>query len=213
MQPARLGAWGVCVCRAAPLGMLVVIACGVFAGAPACRAQAGLQTPQQTNERIKAMSLAALREQREYVIGGGDVLSVEVFDVDELSRDVRVSQAGTIALPLLPVRLHVAGLTEIQIEQKIAEVLEANGLVTHPQVSVTVKEKRSKPITVIGAVNHPMVYQADHAVTLLNHRRSRSPSLWTGFSNRAIPRTTWRSRRATSSWFRAPARYMPSARS
>lgn len=113
------------------------------------------------------MSLAALREQREYVIGGGDVLSVEVFDVDELSRDVRVSQAGTIALPLLPVRLHVAGLTEIQIEQKIAEVLEANGLVTHPQVSVTVKEKRSKPITVIGAVNHPMVYQADHTVTLL----------------------------------------------
>ena len=167
MQPARLRAGDVCIRRAAPLGMLVVIACGAFAGAPACRAQAGLETPQETNERIKAMSLAALREQREYVIGGGDVLSVEVFDVDELSRDVRVSQAGTIALPLLPVRLHVAGLTEIQIEQKIAEVLEANGLVTHPQVSVTVKEKRSKPITVIGAVNHPMVYQADHTVTLL----------------------------------------------
>ena len=113
------------------------------------------------------MSLASQRGQREYLIGSGDVISIEVFDVDELSRDVRVSQTGTIALPLLPVRLQVTGLTEIQTEQKIAEVLEANGLVSHPQVSVTVKEKRSKPITVIGAVNHPMVYQADHPVTLL----------------------------------------------
>src|SRR5260370_40199910 len=108
MQQARLGARCVCVRRAAPLGMLIVTAFGAFAGAPACRAQAGLETPQQTNERIKAMSLAALREQREYVIGGGDVLSVEVVDVDELSRDVRVSQAGTISLPVLPVRLHCA---------------------------------------------------------------------------------------------------------
>jgi protein involved in polysaccharide export with SLBB domain len=46
-------------------------------------------------------------------------------------------------------------------------VLEANGLISHPQVSVTVKEKKSKPITVIGAVNHPMVYHAERPVTLL----------------------------------------------
>jgi polysaccharide export outer membrane protein len=65
------------------------------------------------------------------------------------------------------VRLHIAGLTEIQAEQKIAEVLEANGLVSHPEVSVTVKERKSKPITVVGAVAHPLVYQADRQVTLL----------------------------------------------
>src|SRR5581483_10511304 len=51
--------------------------------------------------------------------------------------------------------------------QKIAEVLESNGLVSHPQVGVTVKEKRSKPITVVGAVAHPMVYEADRPTTLL----------------------------------------------
>jgi len=65
------------------------------------------------------------------------------------------------------VRLHVAGLTESQAEEKIAEVLEANGLVTHADVSVTVKERKSKPITVVGAVGHPLVYQADREVTLL----------------------------------------------
>jgi polysaccharide export outer membrane protein len=68
---------------------------------------------------------------------------------------------------LIPVRLHVGGLTEVQAEQKIAEVLEANGLVSHPQVSVSVKERKSKPITVVGAVGHAMVYQADRPVTIL----------------------------------------------
>jgi len=90
-----------------------------------------------------------------------------VFDVPELTRDVRVSRAGTIALPLVPARLHVAGLTEMQARQAIADVLEANGLVSHPQVEVTAKERRSRPITVVGAVAHPLVYQADSDVTLL----------------------------------------------
>ena len=103
----------------------------------------------------------------DYVIGPGDLLGIYVFDVAELSRDVRVSQTGTIGIPLLPVRLHVAGLTEMQAEQKIAEMLEANGLVTHADVSVSVKEHKSKPITVVGAVVHPMVYEADRNVTLL----------------------------------------------
>jgi polysaccharide export outer membrane protein len=113
------------------------------------------------------MSASARVIQHDYVIGNGDLLDLEVFDVKELSREVRVSQTGSIGIPLVPVRLHVGGLTEIQAEQKIAEVLEANGLVSHPQVSVSVKERKSKPITVVGAVPHPMVYQADRPVTLL----------------------------------------------
>ena len=72
-----------------------------------------------------------------------------------------------IGIPLIPVRLHVSGLTEIQTERKIAEVLEANGLVSHPEVSVVVREKKSKPITVVGAVAHPVVYSADRQVTLI----------------------------------------------
>ena len=67
----------------------------------------------------------------------------------------------------MPVRLHVKGLTETQAEQKIAEVLQANGLVSHPEVSVAVKDRKSKPITVVGAVPHPLVYQAERPTTLL----------------------------------------------
>ncbi len=142
------------------LGMLVL--------APSSRAQqAVLETPQQTNDRIRALSSTARLSPHDYVIGNGDVIDVEVFDVKELSREVRVSQTGSIGIPLVPVRLHVGGLTEVQTEQKITEVLEAHGLVSHPQVSVSVKERKSKPITVVGAVQHAMVYQADRPVTIL----------------------------------------------
>jgi polysaccharide biosynthesis/export protein len=159
MQPGRLGGlWYFAL--SALLGLLPL--------APPSLAQAVLETPQQTNDRIRELSAAAARNgPHDYVIGTGDVLSIDVFDVKELSRDVRVSQTGTIGIPLVPVRLHVAGLTEVQAQEKIAEVLEANGLVTHADVSVIVKERKSKPITVVGAVTHPLVYEADRPVTLL----------------------------------------------
>src|SRR2546422_10734507 len=159
MQPARLDASVWCIVPTALLGMLVL--------APPSPAQAVLETPQQANDRIRSLSATVRMTPHDYVIGNGDVLNVDVFDVKELSREVRVSQTGSIGIPLIPVRLHVAGLTEVQAEQKIAEVLEANGLVSHPEVSVSVKERKSKPITVVGAVSHAMVYQADRPVSLL----------------------------------------------
>ncbi len=159
MQPARLGARGFLVVATTLLGILVLT--------PTSRAQAVLETTQQTNDRIKALSTSARPVPHDYVIGRGDLLAVDVFDVAELTREIRVSQTGSIGIPLVPVRLQVAGLTEVQAQQKIAEVLEANGLISHPQVTVSVKEKKSKPITVVGAVSHPMVYEADRPVTLL----------------------------------------------
>jgi polysaccharide biosynthesis/export protein len=127
-------------------------------------------TPQQANQRIKELSMGMSSKNttsHDYVIGNGDLLDISVFDVPELTREIRVSQLGTIGMPLIPVRLRVAGLTELQTEQKIAEVLEANGLVSHADVGVVVKEHRSRPITIVGAVMHPMVYEADRSVTLL----------------------------------------------
>ena len=124
-------------------------------------------TPQDANQRIKSLGQASKSSPHEYTIGSGDLLDISVFDVPELTREVRVNQAGSISIPLVPARLHVAGLTEMQAEQKIADVLEANGLVSHPEVGVSVKEHRSRPITIVGAVQHPMVYEADRGVTLL----------------------------------------------
>jgi protein involved in polysaccharide export with SLBB domain len=125
-------------------------------------------TAEETNDRIHSLGATPTRNApHDYLIGNGDLLGISVFDVPELSRDVRVSQTGTISIPLVPTRLHVAGLSETQAEQMIADVLQADGLVSHPEVRVTVKEHKSRPITVVGAVMHPMVYEADQNVTLL----------------------------------------------
>jgi polysaccharide export outer membrane protein len=149
--------------------MACLVSTALFAAmmAPPGSAQT-VESSQQTNDRIRSLAAASRSTlARDYVIGTGDLLAIQVFDVPELSREIRVSRTGTIGLPLVRVRLHVSGLTELQAELKIAEVLEADGLVSHPEVSVAVKEKKSKPITVVGAVVHPMVYQADRQVTLL----------------------------------------------
>jgi len=158
MQPARLGALLICVISAL---------LGTLALAPPSCAQTIVGTPQQANERIKELSSIVRSQPHDYVIGPGDLVQVEVFEVPELSRELRVSQSGSIGIPLVPVLLKVAALTETQAEEKIAEVLEANGLVSHPRVTVNAKERKSKPVTIVGAVAHPMVFQMDGPTTLL----------------------------------------------
>lgn len=141
--------------------------CLLGTGLPVAVAQQKLETPQQTNQRIHELASAFQTRSGDYQIGSGDLLRIEVFDVPDLSREVRVSESGYISLPLLPVRVRAGGLTAFQLEEKLAELLQVNGLVRNPQVTVFVKEQRSQPITVIGAVRNPLVYQAIRQTTLL----------------------------------------------
>jgi len=147
--------------RCAFLCVLVLLGASVGLG------QERLETPRETNDRIRQLSSAMQVKQGEYLIGSGDLLRIEVFDVPELSRDDRVSDTGYISLPLLPAKIHAIGLTAAQLEVKVAELLQANGLVSRPQVNVYIKERRSRPIMVVGAVNRPLVYQAIRQTTLL----------------------------------------------
>jgi polysaccharide biosynthesis/export protein len=121
----------------------------------------------QTNERIAQLVLASDIKQGDYTIGSGDLLGIDVFDIPELSRDARVNETGYISLPLLPSKVKASGLTPYQLQDKLAELLQTNGLVSTPQVTVMVKEQHSQPITVIGAVKTPMVIQAFRKTTLL----------------------------------------------
>ena len=119
------------------------------------------------NDRIARLALLRTGRNADYVLDSGDLLGIEVFDVPELTRDVRVSESGLISLPLLPVKVQAAGLTAFQLQDKLAELLQVNGLVSHPQVTLSVKEQHGQPITVMGAVKTPMVIQAVRQMTLL----------------------------------------------
>jgi polysaccharide export outer membrane protein len=147
--------------------VLLLIAPAVLSQQQKAPSSPKLETRADVNDRIAQLALATPARQGDYVIGTGDLLGIEVFDVPELSREVRVNETGFISLPLIPVKVHVSGLTTFQLQDKIAELLQSNGLVSTPQVSVSLKEQHSQPITVIGAVKNQMVIQALRQTTLL----------------------------------------------
>ena len=134
---------------------------------PALYGQQKAETPQQTNEKIQELAAQERVKTHDVPVGTGDLLHIEVFDVPELSRDVRVGDAGDISYPLIPGKITASGLTPFQLEKKMEQLLIENGLVTHPQVSVFVKEQNSQPVSVVGAVMKPMVYQVIRPTTLL----------------------------------------------
>jgi polysaccharide biosynthesis/export protein len=134
---------------------------------PALYGQQKTETQQQINEKIQELATQERTKVHDVPVGTGDLLHIEVFDVPELSRDVRVGDVGDISYPLIPTKITAAGLTPFQLEQKMEQLLVENGLVTHPQVSVFVKEQNSQPVSVVGAVMKPMVYQVIRPTTLL----------------------------------------------
>ncbi|MGH9566523.1 MAG: polysaccharide biosynthesis/export family protein, partial [Candidatus Angelobacter sp.] len=84
-------------------------------------------TPQQTNDRIEQLAALARTTDTDPPLGAGDVVHVDVFGVPELSRDARVTDSGVIGFPLVPEPIPAAGLTPFQLEQKIEQVLSADG--------------------------------------------------------------------------------------
>ncbi len=88
-----------------------------------------------------------------YRIGPKDLIEIKVFEVPELNIERRVSAEGTINLPLVG-DVPVQGLTDVELADRIKAMLEAK-LLQRASVAVQVREFRSKPISVLGAVKQP----------------------------------------------------------
>jgi polysaccharide export outer membrane protein len=96
----------------------------------------------------------------DYRVGAGDLLKILVFDHDELSVDVRVSQTGNITFPLVG-QVPVAGLSARDTELLLARRLIEGGFVKQPQISVLVSEYQSQKVSVMGQVTKPGQYPLD----------------------------------------------------
>jgi polysaccharide export outer membrane protein len=88
-----------------------------------------------------------------YRIGPKDLLEIKVFEVPELNIERRVSEEGTINLPLIG-DVPVQGLTDVELADRLKAILESK-YVQRASVAVQVREFRSKPISVVGAVRQP----------------------------------------------------------
>jgi polysaccharide export outer membrane protein len=86
-------------------------------------------------------------------IGPRDIIEVKVFQDPNLYTKMTVTDDGRITMPLLG-KVDVSGLTPTEVEARIKALLEAK-YINKADVSVTVLEAGSKPISVIGAVMRP----------------------------------------------------------
>jgi polysaccharide export outer membrane protein len=99
-----------------------------------------------------------------YVLGPDDQIAIRALEgLDLGDKPVLIGVNGDITLPLIG-RLKAAGLTVEQLETELASRLKT--YVKDPQVSVTVTEFRSQPVSVFGAVTTPGVVQLRGRKTL-----------------------------------------------
>jgi polysaccharide export outer membrane protein len=100
-----------------------------------------------------------------YILGADDQITVHALDAEEISeKPMRIDMSGYIRLPLVG-RILAAGLTVEQLENEIAARLRK--YIKEPDVAVSVLEFRSQPISVIGSVKAPGVYQLQGHKTLV----------------------------------------------
>jgi polysaccharide biosynthesis/export protein len=84
----------------------------------------------------------------------GDLLSVNVFDVPELSDLYRVDPDGDLALPFCG-KVKVQGLTSQEVRKLLETTLQDDQVLTHPQVNVDVQQYAGHYVTVLGEVITP----------------------------------------------------------
>ena len=102
---------------------------------------------------------------KEYRVGPNDLLDIEVLNLENGKRTVRVNAAGFITLPLVGA-VAVAGLTQQQVESHVG-ALYGEKYLQDPQVSVFIKEFTTERITIDGAVAKPGIYPLVGQMTLL----------------------------------------------
>jgi polysaccharide export outer membrane protein len=101
-----------------------------------------------------------------YLIGPEDVISIDVFDVPELSKfDVQVSNDGTISVPLIGA-VKAAGLTQGQLRDELSQEWGRKYL-NHPQVTLYIKDFKSRPVSLVGSVARPGMYYMTGRRTLV----------------------------------------------
>lgn len=99
------------------------------------------------------LSPAVAQSGSSYHIGPKDLIEIRVFEVPTLNGQWRVSEDGTINFPPLG-EVVVQGMTPQEFEAHLKKILE-DRYFQRATVTVELREFRSSPISVIGAVKNP----------------------------------------------------------
>lgn len=122
------------------------------------------------------------------ILAAGDELEVRVFDEKRFDGVYEVQADGKIDFPYVG-SVEVAGKTAADAARLLEERL-ADGYLHRPQVTVTIKTRENREVSVLGQVNEPGSFPFQERLTLV-----QAVSLAGGLSQFAAPRRVRISRR------------------
>jgi polysaccharide export outer membrane protein len=101
-----------------------------------------------------------------YIVGAQDVLTITVFDQEDLSGKFNVDADGTFTFPLIG-RVKAGGLTLRQLEAELKRMLKDGAIFKDPQLAVAVEQYRSQKIHIVGEVRNPATYPLTGDMSLI----------------------------------------------
>jgi polysaccharide export outer membrane protein len=127
-------------------------------------------------------------QKADYVLQPLDLLKIQIFQEEDLSRDVRISQEYTITLPLIGV-IDLRNKTVRQAQDLIQDLYRRDYLV-NPQINIIVTDYAKRSINVLGSVGSPGViyFPQEEGLSLLD-AISRAGG-FTRLANRRIVKLT-----------------------
>jgi polysaccharide export outer membrane protein len=147
---------GVSVMKAVHLLIVSIFVCGL---ACVCFAQQEPTSGQSSNSQIGTLGVNT------YQLGPGDVIVVKVLGEDDMDGEYEVNGEGFVEIPFIDAPIPARCRTDREIRTDITTALKK--IIRNPQVSVRVKEKRSRPpAMVVGAVLAPQQFLLNRRVRL-----------------------------------------------
>ena len=124
-------------------------------------------TPPSNAPTLPAMdALPAALVTKDYALGPGDQLSIQVIDLDEVfkaDKPFTIDMSGDLSLPLVG-RIHATGLTVAALERDVRNRLGM--ILKNPDVAINLASSSSQPVAVLGAVVNPGIRQLEGHKTL-----------------------------------------------
>jgi polysaccharide biosynthesis/export protein len=132
--------------------------------APAVAIVAPVVTPAPVNPLKESDSSSTLAD---YLLRPADNFQVKIFQEEDLTREVSISQEFTISLPLIGT-IDLTNRTVRQAEELIRQLYDRDFIV-NPQVNITMIRYAERAVNVIGMVNSPQVvpFPPERGLTLL----------------------------------------------
>jgi polysaccharide export outer membrane protein len=148
--------------------VVAVTAClmagGTWAGSERRVAQDKQEEAKATKSQTTATTVQSAGEDPAYKIGPQDVLKIDVWKEEQLTRTVPVRPDGKITLPLLN-DVQAVGLTPMELAGVISDQLKK--FINGPQVTVSVTEINSRRVYVNGEVTKAGAYALLPHMTVL----------------------------------------------